>query len=282
MGRFFENEISILTDDKPLGTEFHLCECGYEECRPTKPFEFITIDYWVIHYCIDGEGYFQINDQISHIRAGDIFMIPPHTSNKYHPNTENPWSYQWIGLNGTLVRKVLEICGLTPESYILHHKVDLKLRTLFEQVYDNFQKDNRLKALGITFQLLDYIRNNVYNQTLDHLTSGEMYYHAALNYISKNYMNNITISDIAAATNIDRTYLFKLFQKFANMSPSQYLQTFRLDNAVVLLRKSSFSVTDIAYMVGFQQASYFSKMFTQYKGMTPSEYRKEFIKMQLE
>lgn len=271
-----------MTDDQPMGEEFHLCECGYEECRPTKPYEFITIDYWVIHYCIDGEGYFQVKDHQTHIHAGDIFMIPPYTRNKYYPKAENPWTYQWIGMKGTLARQFLEECGLTPESHVLHHKIDLKLQTMFEQVFDNFHEKHRLKAFGITFQLLDYIKNNVYNSTSDSLTSGELYYHAALNYISKNYTNNITISDIATAANIDRTYLFKLFQKFTGKSPSQYLQNFRLDNASVLLRKSSLSVTDIAYMVGFQQSSYFSKMFTQYKGVTPSEYRKEFIRMQIE
>ena len=46
------------------------------------------IDYWVIHYCIAGEGIFQIEDKQNHIKAGDIFMIPPYTKNKYYPLPE--------------------------------------------------------------------------------------------------------------------------------------------------------------------------------------------------
>lgn len=281
MAKFFEKEIAILTRDEPLFQDFHLCECGYEECRPTKPYEFITIDYWVIHYCIDGEGSFQIRDEQNHIHAGDIFMIPPHTKNKYYPQQKNPWTYQWIGIRGEAVPKILKKCGLTAEEYVLHHKVDLRLQTLFEQIFDNFHTERELKALGITFQLLDYIKNNVYSGKLDHLTSGELYFHAAVNYIHKNYMNNITIADISMAANIDRTYLFKLFQKFAGMSPSRYLRTYRLDKAAVLLRKSSLNITDIAYMAGFQQAPYFTKLFTEYKNMTPSDYRKDFIQMNM-
>lgn len=282
MGKIFEKEINILTDDEPMGAEFHVCECGYEECSANKPYEYIPIDYWVIHYCLDGEGYFQVREKQTHIHAGDIFMIPPHARNKYYPEPKNPWIYQWIGLRGSLVQPILEKCGLTPEEHVLHHKVDLKLQTMYEQVFDNFHKEHELKAVGITFQLLDYIRNNVYNRKKDHLTSGELYFEAAVNYINKNYAGNIAISDIADAVSIDRTYVFKLFQKFTNMSPSQYLQTYRLDKACVLLRKSSLSVTDIAYAVGFQQSPYFSKLFTQYKGVTPSKYRKEFIQMQIE
>lgn len=277
MGKFFEKEMSILTNDNPTGTDFHLCECGYEECRPNKPYEYIFIDYWVVHYCVSGEGHFYVKDHYTHIHPGDIFMIPAHTKNKYYPNQQNPWTYQWIGLKGNLVPAILEKCGLTPDEHVLHHRTDSRLQTLFEQIHDNFHEERELKAIGITYQLLDYIKNNVYNSRRDRLTPSEIYFQTALNYIQKNYTNNISISDIAAAASIDRTYIFKLFQKYTKQNPSQYLQSFRLEKACVLLRKSSLSVTDTAYAVGFQQPAYFSKLFTQYKGITPSQYRKEFL-----
>lgn len=277
MPRFFDKEISILVDDDPIFSEFQLCESGFEECKPSKPYEFVPIDYWVIHYCIDGEGYFGVRDKQDHIRPGDLFMIPPHTKNRYFPDVNNPWSYRWVGIKGTLARRILESCGLTDENYILHHKVDSRLENLFEGVYDEMLRNHNLKALGRTFQLLDYIQHNIYNEKSDQLTSGEMYFNKALHFIHKNYFNNISISDIAAAANIDRTYMFKLFQKYLKQSPSQYLQQYRLDKAGVLLRKSALSITDISYAVGFQHPPYFTKLFTQYKKMTPSEYRKDFL-----
>ncbi|MDD2979876.1 MAG: AraC family transcriptional regulator [Hespellia sp.] len=277
MGKIFQDNVSILVNEETIGNEFNLCECGYEECQPTKPYEFIPIDYWVIHYCIAGEGFFQILDKQNHIHPGDIFMIPPNTKNKYYPDPENPWSYRWIGLRGTNVKNILARCGLSPENYVLHHKVDAHLESLFENVYDTFQKGHELMSLGSAFYLLDYLNNNVRNALMDHLTPGEQYLHSMLGYIHKNYFNNITVSDIAADSSIDRTYVFKLFQKYMNLSPSQYLQHYRLDKACVLLRKSSMSITDIGYAVGFQQSPYFTKLFTQYMGTTPSEYRKQFM-----
>lgn len=71
--------------------------------------------------------------------------------------------------------------------------------------------------------------------------------------------------------------MFKLFQKHARQSPSQYLQQYRLEKASILLRKSPLNITDVSYAVGFQHPPYFTKLFTQYKGMTPSEYRKGFL-----
>ena len=277
MAKFFETDIGIIIDDSPVGNEIQLCECGFEECRPTKPYEFALIDYWVIHYCIDGEGHFQIRDKQDTIHAGDLFVIPPHTKNKYFPDASNPWSYRWIGLRGPLAEEILSMCGLTDKNYILHYKVDSRLEDQFEAIYDDLQKNHKLKALGRSLQLIEYIQHNVYHSVEYQLSSGELYFNKAIHFIHKNYFNNITISDIAAAANIDRTYMFKLFQKYVKQSPSQYLQQYRLDKASVLLRKSPLSITDISYAVGFQHPPYFTKLYTQYKGMTPSEYRKGFL-----
>lgn len=52
MGKIFKNDVSVLFNNNPISEDFHLYECGYEECKPTKPYEFVPIDYWVIHYCI--------------------------------------------------------------------------------------------------------------------------------------------------------------------------------------------------------------------------------------
>ena len=106
-----------------------------------------------------------------------------------------------MDLKRNLVPVILEKCGLTPKEHVLHHRTDSRLQTLFEQIHDNFHEKRELKALGITYQLLDYIKNNVYNSLQDRLTPGEIYFQTALDYIQKNYTNNISISDIAAAAN---------------------------------------------------------------------------------
>lgn len=278
MGKIFKNDVSVLFNNNPFSEDFHLYECGYEECKPTKPYEFVPIDYWVIHYCIDGEGIFQIEDTQNHIQAGDIFMIPPFTKNKYYPLPENPWSYHWIGLRGKTIATLLEKCGLTPTNYIIHNKIDSHLKNLFEKTYHEFHHERHFKAISSTFLLFDYLANNLKQQQNKQLSTKEIYFNAILDYIHQNYAENITISDIATANNIDRTYVFKLFQKYLNISPSQYLQQYRLSKACTLLRKTSLSITDISYTVGFQHSPYFTKLFTQYIGESPSEYRKEYIR----
>ena len=43
MGKIFKNDVSVLFNNNPISEDFHLYECGYEECKPTKPYEFVPI-----------------------------------------------------------------------------------------------------------------------------------------------------------------------------------------------------------------------------------------------
>lgn len=277
MGKIFKDNFDVFFDDQMEGEEFHLYECGYEECSAAKPYEFKPLDYWVLHYCVNGHGYLEIHEKLDQVQTGDIFVIPPFTRNKYYPDMDDPWAYRWIGLRGTLVPKLLEKCNISHESYLIHHKRDHHLETLFENVYTASKNTQPLMAAGSVYHLLDYLQNNIRNTKLDQLTAGEYYFNEVKKYIHQNYFNDITITDIAKEINIDRTYIFKLFKKYLNISPSQYIQHFRLDKAAILLRKSSLSITDIGYGVGFNTPSHFSRLFSEYMGVTPSEYRKEFI-----
>ena len=132
--------------------------------------------------------------------------------------------------------------------------------------------------IGCFYLLLDYLRN-VREQSMGAaLLQSEVLYQNLLHYIHLHYFQDISIAQMAEENNIDRTYIFKLFKKYQHTSPSQYLLEYRLDKACMLLMKTSLSITDISFAVGFQNAPYFSRQFVRYKGMTPSAYRKQFLK----
>ncbi len=97
---------------------------------------------------------------------------------------------------------------------------------------------------------------------------------ASLSYIHEHYNQQISINDIAKAYNIDRTYLYKLFMQHIQMSPQEYLLKYRIEKACEQLRFTKLSLTDIAYSVGFQDYSGFSKQFKKYSKISPRNYRK--------
>lgn len=93
-------------------------------------------------------------------------------------------------------------------------------------------------------------------------------------YIHKNYADKLTLEQIAGATNISKRECLRCFNEILNMTPFHYLMEYRVRKASEYLRNSGESISEIGYKCGFSSTSYFTKLFKELRGMTPSEYRK--------
>jgi YesN/AraC family two-component response regulator len=92
-------------------------------------------------------------------------------------------------------------------------------------------------------------------------------------YIKKNYMNKITLNDISNQVNLSVSYLSRVFNEEMGSSLSTYINRIRIDNAKMFLLNDDISLTDVAYLSGFDDQSYFSKIFKKVTGVTPGRFR---------
>ncbi len=86
--------------------------------------------------------------------------------------------------------------------------------------------------------------------------------------------NKLSLEDISSSGNCCKTKCTSLFQKYLNTSPMVYLNRYRLEKSVFLLRNTTMSVTEIAYACGFSNSSYFCELFHKYYNTTPGKFRK--------
>ena len=97
--------------------------------------------------------------------------------------------------------------------------------------------------------------------------------HKAKEYMKEHYTEPITLNDIAAYTNYNPSYLSTIFRRHEGIPPLDYLTNIRIRQARLLLACKDFSISDVALMVGFQNISYFNKIFKRIVGQTPGEYK---------
>ncbi len=100
----------------------------------------------------------------------------------------------------------------------------------------------------------------------------------ALDYIEENYNQGITVSDIADNLYVSGVYLSQIFNNELHMSVIQYLIRFRIARAKILLEETDELIYSIAEKVGFRDARHFSKTFKRIVGVTPVEYRRNYMK----
>ena len=87
--------------------------------------------------------------------------------------------------------------------------------------------------------------------------------------------SDFSTEDFAREVGMSRSNLHRKLQALTNQPTHEFLRTLRLKRAAQLLIKSSTSVTEVAYAVGFNHLSHFTKIFRQQFGQTPSEYAKK-------
>lgn len=95
-----------------------------------------------------------------------------------------------------------------------------------------------------------------------------------MKYIECNYMEKITIADIASEIGVSSSHFMKFFKNTMGTSFIDYLNEYRLAMASRLLLSSDASVLDVANEVGFDNLSYFNRLFKKKFGLAPTNYRK--------
>jgi YesN/AraC family two-component response regulator len=101
----------------------------------------------------------------------------------------------------------------------------------------------------------------------------QLFVRKAMAYIHEHYAESILRRDIAQHVNIAEDYLTFCFRQELGTTPIKYLQRYRLNQARSLLLESNKTITEIALMVGFSDAGYFSRLFHREMGVSPDKFR---------
>ena len=92
-------------------------------------------------------------------------------------------------------------------------------------------------------------------------------------YISEHFREDIALEQCAAHAHLSLGRFSHLFRELMGISPHQFILSRRIDEAKELLRYSTMTVGEIAKSVGFEDASYFSRIFRKHTGHAPTDYR---------
>lgn len=95
---------------------------------------------------------------------------------------------------------------------------------------------------------------------------------AVFDLIEAQYCQKLTLDDLASVVHLDRKYFCRFFKQATHMTPMQYLQYYRVEQACCEMQTTDKNVTEISLDVGFPTPTHFTKIFKKYKEMTPSQY----------
>ena len=95
-----------------------------------------------------------------------------------------------------------------------------------------------------------------------------------LEYLNNNYMNSVSLNDLADITHASTVYISRLFKEKMNVGIINYVHQLRIEHSLKLLESSNLSIKEIGYEVGYDSLNNFYKYFKRYINTTPANYIK--------
>lgn len=251
---------------------------GYEKCLPSHQWGPGIRDHFLLHHIISGTGYYKFHNETYELQAGDTFLIYPFEEITYYADSANPWEYAWVGFAGTDAKTILKASGFTPDNPIIYQASNADyIRRQLIHIYEARGSElySAVEMTGRLYTTLSGFLHKEGSLSVTPKTSYDSYAKKAIEFIHTNYSYPINVSDIAQYVGISRSHLFRAFQETMECSPKEYLTSFRINQACILLLHSDLSITAVGRSVGFEDSLNFSKAFKKATGYAPSKYVNE-------
>jgi AraC-like DNA-binding protein len=225
-----------------------------------------------IQYCKVGEGFVVIDGTRYAFAKGDIAVIDSNSIHYTFSDTSMVYSCIIVG------NEFWKQMGMDYNRFSFAPVFkDERVCCIFEEICDAYKGESELRVATLNYLLLklliEIVRGYSTPRTVEKTEKKDLItVKKVLLYIRENYNKKITLDLIATHTLIDKYTLCKVFKKVTNQTVFENMNAFRCIKAAEYISDGK-SVSEAALLCGFENHSFFTKMFKRYVGVKPSEYR---------
>lgn len=171
----------------------------------------------------------------------------------------------------TVKNRAVELCSLLSRAAIEGGAPTDNILKLNNHFLKNIQQIDTMETLCYKLQeIVETFSDSMFNYIP---TKNNELIKKAMVYISQNFHTNITLENVANYVHLHPSYFSTMFKQSIGSSFKEYINMVRIEESKRLLTNTDFSIIDIAIAIGFEDQSYFSKVFKKYTGMTPKQFR---------
>lgn len=247
-----------------------------------------------IYYIVEGRAQVLLPDKKLELTAGRLYLIPPFTTHHYvcdgrfthyyvhfyeqkditQQSIFDEWDMPYeIDGGGDELEQMKHLCQLmphlqlpdsNPETYDNHARLmDVLHEESRRPLYERIEVQGMLQILLSHFLRYAHQRLSFDDNRIQH----------ALTFIHQNLNRRMDLEVLATETCVSKDHLIRIFKKATGETPASYITRRKLERAELLLTTTSIPVKNIATELGYDDVSYFIRIFHKHSNMSPQEYR---------
>ena len=269
----------------PVDTNLQLIQVGYHQTDANYSYGPMIRDHYLIHFIRRGSGMMTDMQNEYSIHENQCFLISPGRMALHRATQDSPWEYYWLGFSGPWGESVLSEMQLDAAHPIADLRNSDALFALLDRMVGTIQlHSGYLTLTGLLFELMDVLRDSRGSSegarsaaTRCNLQEKNVQLVENIKIMVENsFGEKLNISEIARNLGYSRSYMTEVFHRETGLSISQYITESRLQRAELMMRDPSHSVQQIAYLCGYSDPLFFSRMFKKRFGVGPRSFRESW------
>lgn len=267
----------------------HLCGVGTRLTPPHVPYQVyedgapyqwdkgrVLTDYSFV-YLTQGQGLFQLRGtRPLPVRAGDVLLIRPGVWHNYAPEEHTGWKEYWVMFNGREAGKLVSQVSLPRRAPLIRYGEDKALHHLFIQILETAAESppcSDMIEAGLILQMGALIQSRLQLQR-EQGDREESFVRQAKLRLAAAGAAPVDMAALAREVGVSYPHFRRVFKQSTGVPPHQYWLNLRINAAKQLMEETEMKLSDVARSVGFEDPYYFSRLFKQRAGVSPSQWRR--------
>ena len=227
--------------------------------------------FWVL----EGECYLNIEGESYIVRPGQLAYLPKGKMRQYTRSSDRFSMYELLFSATSHGENLMDILGLSDGDYVVDVEDREAVSKLFESCQRIAMERSQLHDIGWCANIINIIKKYAtFRKEAENSHTSE--FKPVVDYMRKNLSKKIDTDELSKIMYMQPTYFIRKFKSAFGMPPLKYLWKLRIYKAMNLLASTDMTISQIAAKIGTDDVYYFTKVFKNANGISPTEYRKAF------
>lgn len=255
----------------------HLQEVGFLQANKPHTSKRDNLNSYLCFLVTKGCGSLSYQGKEYTLTAGDIVFIDckkPYS----HKSSEDLWALKWVHFYGPNMQSIYEKYLERGGRVVFQSENASEYENTMNEISSIASGNSHVRDMKICEKLttlLTLLMEDGWNPGTNNQTPTKRQDMQAIKeYLDEHYREKILLEDLADQYFISKFYLTKIFKEQYGISINNYIQQVRINHAKQILRFTDYTMEQVGFECGFEDANYFARTFKKVEGISPTEYRK--------